>query len=542
MTRGWTNSFTGIGALLVVLATPCSAQDDPGISIHELLQRQHEYFQQIETIEFEAFSVMELSEATVEAIKAREQAAGVEPREDLAHREFRFEFAASGDRHRCKLVGGGLDTVEAFDGEQWYRLEGTEHTTLSVTSDVQISLTFGHNPLLTTFGFAYGPDADHALYKLRDARTWEELEQRCSDLRAGHEYGHDGVSVTVQLNEDYDVGVFFARDLGYLPIAVLSAGPSLQQVTEYEMVDVGDGQIAIPTRVEANQRRPNGEPAYRDVAEIVPGSLRLGHDLADDIFTIPMSAADEYWADGPRFAHGTRLAQALLDYARDHGRLPHADRWMDAVESYIDGPDPFRCELIPREEFGYAFNARLSGRPLSEIRDPAGTVLIFQARHNRRNVAGGAASVIAWPRATEGVVYVFADGHVAQSWRTPNLDPAAKGSDVDDLAGLDLQLPELKQEDFAPQVLQAEGAVLVEFSAPWCGPCHKIEPLLAELAQDDSMPVMWSVNKDEATELAERYGVRSIPCLIIFRDGEEIARRVGVASQPFLRSWIATNM
>ena len=68
----------------------------------------------------------------------------------------------------------------------------------------------------------------------------------------------------------------------------------------------------------------------------------------------------------------------------------------------------------------------------------------------------------------------------------------------------------------------------------------QIEPLLAELAQDDLMPVMWSV-KDEATELAERHGPLH-PVPDHFRDGEEIARRVGVASHPFLRSWIATNM
>ena len=128
-----------------------------------------------------------------------------------------------------------------------------------------------------------------------------------------------------------------------------------------------------------------------------------------------MSAADDTgrW---PRFAHGTRLVQAL-DYARSRSAAAR-DRWMDAVES-IDGPDPFRCELIPREELGYAFNARSAG---SRFRDPRPPAPCSSSRRGTTGATPAEASVTHGPERRRGSS-TSADGHVAQSWRTPNSIP-----------------------------------------------------------------------------------------------------------------------
>lgn len=86
----------------------------------------------------------------------------------------------------------------------------------------------------------------------------------------------------------------------------------------------------------------------------------------------------------------------------------------------------------------------------------------------------------------------------------------------------------VSQEDFDRTVLEAEAPVLVDFYADWCAPCRMVAPFVDELAtQNVGKLLVTKVDTDRAPEVAMRYGIRSIPTLIVFRDGEEVERSVG---------------
>ncbi len=86
-------------------------------------------------------------------------------------------------------------------------------------------------------------------------------------------------------------------------------------------------------------------------------------------------------------------------------------------------------------------------------------------------------------------------------------------------------------ENFQKQVLESELPVLVDFNATWCPPCQALHPILEEIAEEGGDLKIVAVDIDEEEELAERYGVSSIPCLILFEDGEEVERKTGLQSK-----------
>lgn len=90
------------------------------------------------------------------------------------------------------------------------------------------------------------------------------------------------------------------------------------------------------------------------------------------------------------------------------------------------------------------------------------------------------------------------------------------------------KLPDVTDASFESEVLESGTPVLVDFWAPWCGPCRVVHPILEEIAAErsDSVRIV-SLNVDENQQTAARYEVLSIPTLILFRDGAEAKRVIG---------------
>jgi thioredoxin 1 len=102
-----------------------------------------------------------------------------------------------------------------------------------------------------------------------------------------------------------------------------------------------------------------------------------------------------------------------------------------------------------------------------------------------------------------------------------------------------MAVAELDDSNFDSEVLQASGPVLVDFWAPWCGPCRMIAPIVEELAGEYSGSVKFArLNVDVAPEAAQSYGISSIPTLMLFKDGEVVERFVGVQPKARLQDAI----
>jgi len=95
---------------------------------------------------------------------------------------------------------------------------------------------------------------------------------------------------------------------------------------------------------------------------------------------------------------------------------------------------------------------------------------------------------------------------------------------------------DLNEANYESEVLKSDKTVLIDFWAPWCGPCKMQTPILEKLAGDGSISVeIRKVNTDESPSIAQGLGIVSIPTLILFRAGEEVERMVGVQPEAVLR-------
>lgn len=101
----------------------------------------------------------------------------------------------------------------------------------------------------------------------------------------------------------------------------------------------------------------------------------------------------------------------------------------------------------------------------------------------------------------------------------------------------------VQHADFERIVLQSDKPVLVDFWAEWCGPCRMLAPTLDEVAQAlDGKALIVKVNVDENGELAAQFGIRSIPNLLLFKNGKVVDTMVGVQSKSALVAFISAHL
>ena len=101
---------------------------------------------------------------------------------------------------------------------------------------------------------------------------------------------------------------------------------------------------------------------------------------------------------------------------------------------------------------------------------------------------------------------------------------------------------ELNRSNFESEVLKSGTPVLVDFWAPWCGPCRMLAPVLAQIAEEKAGVLkVGKVNVDEAADLAAEYGAASIPALFLFKDGKVAAQTVGFMQKADLERFVSAG-
>ena len=102
-----------------------------------------------------------------------------------------------------------------------------------------------------------------------------------------------------------------------------------------------------------------------------------------------------------------------------------------------------------------------------------------------------------------------------------------------------MAIQSIKEDSFEKEVVNSELPVLIDFWAEWCGPCKEMNPILEEVSSEMEEKIkVLKINIDENPNIPNKYGVQSIPTLIIFKKGEAIATKVGASIKSDIITWI----
>ena len=94
--------------------------------------------------------------------------------------------------------------------------------------------------------------------------------------------------------------------------------------------------------------------------------------------------------------------------------------------------------------------------------------------------------------------------------------------------GFGMSAINVNKSNFQAEVMESDKLVLLDFWAPWCGPCRRVVPIVEEIAEENPDIKVGKVNVDEEVELAEKFGVMSIPMLVVIKNGEVVNQSVGM--------------
>ena len=103
-------------------------------------------------------------------------------------------------------------------------------------------------------------------------------------------------------------------------------------------------------------------------------------------------------------------------------------------------------------------------------------------------------------------------------------------------------LPQITDNNFDAEVLDADKPVLVDFWAPWCGPCRVVAPVLEEIQSEREDLKIVKLDIDENPDAPGKYGVRGIPTMILFKNGQPAATQIGALPKSGLKQWIEREL